>query len=82
MASQFRRISEFKFLKLSPPQILVLGFASIILIGALLLTLPISSTSGNSRNLLMHYLLQRRQPVLQGLLCWIPELRSRFLGKP
>ncbi|OMD37819.1 MULTISPECIES: TrkH family potassium uptake protein [Paenibacillus] len=48
MASQFRRISEFKFLKLSPPQILVLGFASIILIGALLLTLPISSTSGNS----------------------------------
>ncbi|AWV35644.1 TrkH family potassium uptake protein [Paenibacillus sp. FSL H7-0716] len=48
MASQFRRISEFKFLKLSPPQILVLGFASIILIGALLLMLPISSTSGNS----------------------------------
>ncbi len=48
MASQFRRIFEFKFLKLSPPQILVLGFASIILIGALLLMLPISSTSGNS----------------------------------
>ncbi|MEK5281985.1 MULTISPECIES: TrkH family potassium uptake protein [Paenibacillus] len=48
MASQFRRSSEFKFLKLSPPQILVLGFASIILIGALLLMLPISSTSGNS----------------------------------
>jgi trk system potassium uptake protein TrkH len=48
VASQFRRISEFKFLKLSPPQILVLGFASIILIGALLLMLPISSTSGNS----------------------------------
>ncbi|AIQ76352.1 Trk family potassium uptake protein [Paenibacillus odorifer] len=41
-------MSEFKFLKLSPPQILVLGFASIILIGALLLMLPISSTSGNS----------------------------------
>nr|WP_282580018.1 TrkH family potassium uptake protein [Paenibacillus odorifer] len=35
-------------MKLSPPQILVLGFASIILIGALLLMLPISSTSGNS----------------------------------
>lgn len=47
MASQFRRVSESKFLKLSPPQIMVLGFASIILIGALLLMLPISSTSGN-----------------------------------
>ncbi|WP_229522456.1 TrkH family potassium uptake protein [Paenibacillus monticola] len=48
MASQFPKISEFRFLKLSPPQILVLGFASIILLGALLLMLPISSTSGQS----------------------------------
>ena len=50
MASQFRRLSEFRFLKLSPPQILVLGFGSIILLGALLLMLPISSTTGNSVN--------------------------------
>lgn len=48
MASQFRRLTEFRLMKLSPPQILVLGFASIILIGALLLMLPISSTSGDS----------------------------------
>jgi trk system potassium uptake protein TrkH len=47
VASQFLKASVSKFLKLSPPQTLVLGFASIILIGALLLMLPISSTSGN-----------------------------------
>lgn len=35
-----------KKFNLSPPQILVLGFALIILLGALLLMLPISSTSG------------------------------------
>lgn len=36
------------FQKLSPAQILVLGFAAVILTGALLLTLPIASASGNS----------------------------------
>ncbi|MDU4697963.1 MULTISPECIES: TrkH family potassium uptake protein [Paenibacillus] len=35
-----------KKFSLSPPQILVLGFALIIMLGALLLMLPISSTSG------------------------------------
>jgi trk system potassium uptake protein TrkH len=34
--------------KLTPPQVLVLGFALIILIGACLLTLPIASTDGKS----------------------------------
>lgn len=34
--------------KLSPPQILVLGFLSVILIGAFLLMLPVSSTKGCS----------------------------------
>ncbi|MEK4060536.1 MULTISPECIES: TrkH family potassium uptake protein [Paenibacillus] len=48
MASPFPKISEFRFLKLSPPQILVLGFAGVILIGTLLLMLPISSASGHS----------------------------------
>lgn len=48
MASQFPRGFDSRLLKLSPPQILVIGFASIILVGALLLMLPISSTSGNS----------------------------------
>lgn len=48
MASQFRGFTVFRLMKLSPPQILVLGFASIIMIGALLLMLPISSTSDNA----------------------------------
>ncbi|WMT40230.1 TrkH family potassium uptake protein [Paenibacillus sp. D2_2] len=37
-----------KWFKFSPPQILVMGFAAIILVGALLLMLPISSTTGES----------------------------------
>ncbi len=48
MVSPFPKISEFRFLKFSPPQILVLGFAGVILIGTLLLMLPISSASGHS----------------------------------
>ena len=35
-------------LNLRPPQILVMGFAAVILTGALLLTLPISSNDGQS----------------------------------
>jgi trk system potassium uptake protein TrkH len=35
-------------IKLSPPQILVIGFMSFILVGAILLTLPLSSTKGCS----------------------------------
>lgn len=38
--------SKLKWLRLSPPQILVLGFAAIILIGTALLMLPISSRTG------------------------------------
>lgn len=37
---------QFKKMSLSPPQILVIGFALIILLGSLLLMLPISGTSG------------------------------------
>ena len=48
MASPFPKLTEFRFLKLSPPQILVLGFAAVILIGTLLLMLPFSSASGHS----------------------------------
>ncbi|MDT3428943.1 trk system potassium uptake protein TrkH [Paenibacillus forsythiae] len=47
MASQAPKASEFRWLKLSPPQIMVIGFAVIILIGALLLMLPISLAPGN-----------------------------------
>jgi trk system potassium uptake protein len=39
---------RFTILSLKPPQILVLGFALIILIGALLLTLPVSNTGGRT----------------------------------
>lgn len=46
MALQLSKISEFRWLKISPPQILVIGFAVIILIGALLLMLPVSHVSG------------------------------------
>ncbi|NGM83739.1 Trk family potassium uptake protein [Paenibacillus sp. 7124] len=46
MALQLSKVSEFRWLKLSPPQILVIGFAVIILIGALLLMLPVSHVSG------------------------------------
>ncbi|MCE3203003.1 TrkH family potassium uptake protein [Paenibacillus sonchi] len=41
-------MNDFRFLKLSPPQILVLGFAAVILTGTLLLMLPVSSASGES----------------------------------
>ncbi|SEO48449.1 trk system potassium uptake protein TrkH [Paenibacillus sophorae] len=47
MASQTSKVSEYRWLKLSPPQILVIGFAVIILIGALLLMLPVSLAPGN-----------------------------------
>ncbi|MBW4080992.1 Trk family potassium uptake protein [Paenibacillus sp. S150] len=39
-------MNNFRFLKLSPPQILVLGFAAVILAGTLLLMLPVSSRTG------------------------------------
>lgn len=39
-------------LRLEPPQVLVLGFATIILIGALLLTLPIATRNGESAGFL------------------------------
>lgn len=38
----------FKKISLSPPQILVMGFALIILLGSVLLMLPISSTKGTT----------------------------------
>lgn len=37
---------KLTWFKLSPPQILVIGFATIILLGTVLLTLPISNTTG------------------------------------
>lgn len=40
--------SNFKFYKLEPVQILALGFAAVILTGALLLKLPISAADGKS----------------------------------
>ncbi|WP_433943998.1 TrkH family potassium uptake protein [Paenibacillus sp. SN-8-1] len=39
---------KFRTPRLSPPQILVLGFAAIIMLGTLLLMLPISNTNGKS----------------------------------
>ncbi|WP_244157798.1 TrkH family potassium uptake protein [Paenibacillus typhae] len=48
MASPFPEFSKFRLFKLSPPQILVGGFAAVILIGTLLLMLPFASASGHS----------------------------------
>ncbi|WP_422658237.1 TrkH family potassium uptake protein [Paenibacillus sp. EC2-1] len=42
--------SKIKWLRLSPPQILVMGFGAIILIGTMLLMLPISNTTGEPLN--------------------------------
>lgn len=47
VASPFPKNNNFRFLKLAPPQILVLGFAAVILIGTLLLMLPVSAASGH-----------------------------------
>lgn len=41
-------VSKLKWLHLSPPRILVSGFALIILLGSVLLMLPVSNTSGTS----------------------------------
>lgn len=48
MASPFPKNRRFRLLKLSPPQILVLGFAVMILAGTMLLMLPLSGTTGHS----------------------------------
>jgi trk system potassium uptake protein TrkH len=42
-----RKDDTFKFYRLKPVQILALGFAGVILVGALLLMLPISSANGH-----------------------------------
>lgn len=41
-------LNKFKSKKLAPTQVLVIGFAVLILLGAILLNLPISSVDGNS----------------------------------
>lgn len=43
---------KIRRIKMNPTQILVLGFMVVILIGAVLLTLPVSSRSGNSTSFL------------------------------
>ncbi|WP_342562830.1 TrkH family potassium uptake protein [Paenibacillus sp. FSL R7-0345] len=48
LASPFPKFPDIKLFRLSPPQILVGGFAAVILIGTLLLMLPFASASGHS----------------------------------
>lgn len=48
MGSRRGFISRFRRAKLSPSQVLVTGFAAVIIIGAILLSLPAASTGGNS----------------------------------
>lgn len=56
-------MKKSKTSQLSGVQILALGFAIVILIGAVILTLPISSKSGNATNFLVHFLQQLQQYV-------------------
>lgn len=44
------KIDGIKFYRFQPVQILALGFAAVILLGAILLSLPISSRDGNPTN--------------------------------
>ena len=46
-----------------------MGFMSVIIIGALLLSLPVASNTGGSIGSLMHYLKPLQQCVLTGLWC-------------
>ncbi|WP_151737271.1 TrkH family potassium uptake protein [Paenibacillus tengchongensis] len=46
MALRINKPEGFRLLNLSPPQILVLGFAAVILLGTLLLMLPAASRTG------------------------------------
>ncbi len=43
-----RKFSKYFKFKLAPPQVLALGFAGVILLGALLLTLPMASKDGHA----------------------------------
>lgn len=55
------------FNKLAPVQILAIGFAAVILTGALLLTLPISSASGNSTSFLTAFFTSTSAVCVTGL---------------
>ena len=60
-----------KHVNLLPTQILALGFAVMILVGTLLLSLPIASANGQSMGFLNALFKPHRQYVLQDLLLLI-----------
>lgn len=62
------KIKIKKFIKLQPVQIVAIGFALVILIGALLLTLPISSASGESTNFIDCFFTSTSSVCVTGLI--------------
>ena len=59
-------MKKSKTSQLSGVQILALGFAIVILVGAIILTLPISSKSGNFTNFLCEFLKNFREYYYEG----------------
>ena len=57
-----------RFLKLNPTQAIVVGFFLIILLGAFLLTLPISSRDGEATNFLDSFFTATRATCVTGLI--------------
>lgn len=72
---------HFKFHKLSPTQIIIFGFICIISIGALLLTLPISSKEGVFTNLLTAYFTATSATCVTGLVLVDTSLYWSSFGK-
>ena len=66
-----KRLSSFK--------LIVLGFAAVIFVGALLLMLPVSSVSGTQLLFMRHYSPLFQRYVSQGLLYRTPAVTGLLL---
>jgi trk system potassium uptake protein TrkH len=71
----------FKLLQLTPPQILVLGFATIIIIGCFLLMLPIASASGRSMPFIDALFMATSATCITGLLVVDPSIHFTVFGE-
>ncbi|MGE5549393.1 MAG: potassium transporter TrkG [Bacteroidota bacterium] len=66
--------------RLRPPQILVLGFAAVILIGALILTLPIASNSGTGLRFLDALFTSTSAVCVNGLIVVDTATHTKTMG--
>ncbi|MCL6457846.1 MAG: TrkH family potassium uptake protein [Gorillibacterium sp.] len=69
------------FIRMTPPQILVLGFALIILIGAFVLTLPISSSAGTPTGFIDSLFTATSATCVTGLVVSDTALHWSIFGK-